>query len=528
MKNIQPAPLCFNRSALSIRSVSRWPYAVAAFTLLSVCGLRATVSAETFIWRATGIFGGMPVPVGGSWNNGPSWIHGSGIDELFPHAPGDIAVIGRDFPFDSTFSLNQNITIQNLSVADNEPSGSGKLMTIASGVGTSSLTFQSATAGGGTLLDITSSGNSSFQANLVRVTAPIALGGTSPLTITNNDNAAAGTNRGQELHITAGVAGGGNALTVGGSITGRTSWIEGGISGVGTSLTKTGAFDLLLSGVSTYAGKTTVAGGRIVLMANGSLPMTEEIAFIGNAGLNASAVSGGLVFGPAQTVSGIGSITASSITVEGNVIPAGTGATGGLSFEGDLFFGATAVTQFEFVYPFFVVFPLSGFDRIHGFGAPDVVFDGALQLTFSGDPIPNGSSAQIFRQYSSYSGQFDTVTFSGLAPNQAAIFDPTNGFVTIVPAPPTPDADFDDDSDVDGDDFLTWQRGLGLTEAAATHDAGNADRDSDIDDADLATWQSQFGTSPSTGGAFPVPEPSGLALLAGLACALTRVRRLAA
>jgi hypothetical protein len=374
MRSTQSAALRLKRLALAKRPVYRGHlFAVAALTLLSVCGFRATATAETFVWKGTVLIGSTFVPGGGVWNSGAKWNDGFDIGDPFPNAPGDMAVIGADFPSNSTFNLNQNITIQSLSVADNQPfPGSGQLLTIASGVGMSSLTFQSATAGGGTLLDVTSSGNSTNQANLVRITAPVILGGTSPLTIINNDNAAAGTNRGQGLHIAAGIAGGGNDLTVGGSITPQSPGtyqivIEGGISGAGTSLTKTGAFYLLLGGTSTYTGKTTVAGagGGIVLMANGSLPMTEEIAFIGNAQLNASAVSGGLVFGPVQTVSGEGTITASNITVEGHVVPGGTGATSGLSLSGDVFFGASAVAQFEIMTQNFG-FPLSGFDRIHG------------------------------------------------------------------------------------------------------------------------------------------------------------------
>ncbi len=56
-----------------------------------------------------------------------------------------------------------------------------------------------------------------------------------------------------------------------------------------------------------------------------------------------------------------------------------------------------------------------------------------------------------------------------------------------------PAGDFDNDQDVDGNDFLTWQRGFG-----STYDA-----------ADLADWKANFGMSPSISA---VPEPSALAL----------------
>jgi hypothetical protein len=59
---------------------------------------------------------------------------------------------------------------------------------------------------------------------------------------------------------------------------------------------------------------------------------------------------------------------------------------------------------------------------------------------------------------------------------------------------------FDDDSlpagDVDGSDFLTWQRNLGLT-GTALPSQGDADADMDVDGADLATWKANFGKDPA-------------------------------
>jgi hypothetical protein len=76
-------------------------------------------------------------------------------------------------------------------------------------------------------------------------------------------------------------------------------------------------------------------------------------------------------------------------------------------------------------------------------------------------------------------------------------------------------ADFNQDGDVDGDDFLTWQRGLGI---GSTLSEGDADGDGDVDAGDLAAWRFQFG---STNAVVPVgsavPEPAGLIVLACLA-----------
>jgi hypothetical protein len=81
----------------------------------------------------------------------------------------------------------------------------------------------------------------------------------------------------------------------------------------------------------------------------------------------------------------------------------------------------------------------------------------------------------------------------------------------VAPGGPTDDADFDGDGDVDGQDFLTWQRGLGGDPTSAN---GNANGDGAIDGADLAVWEDQFAAASSVPAAAAVPEPSSIALLA--------------
>lgn len=101
-------------------------------------------------------------------------------------------------------------------------------------------------------------------------------------------------------------------------------------------------------------------------------------------------------------------------------------------------------------------------------------------------------------------------------------------------------ADFDGSGFVDGNDVLRWQRGSGLTGAAATKDAGNADGDSDVDAADLAIWAGEFGSTTLSGpskimtgfvryvpGIASVPEPATV-WLAGLGIAALAVRGRAA
>ncbi|MBA3482154.1 MAG: hypothetical protein H0T51_10105 [Pirellulales bacterium] len=73
-------------------------------------------------------------------------------------------------------------------------------------------------------------------------------------------------------------------------------------------------------------------------------------------------------------------------------------------------------------------------------------------------------------------------------------------------------ADFDGDGNVDGGDFLTWQRGLGLTAGAERVD-GDANGDFAVDALDLEVWKSGFGVA-ATGGSgvaasMAIPEPPG-------------------
>ncbi len=59
-------------------------------------------------------------------------------------------------------------------------------------------------------------------------------------------------------------------------------------------------------------------------------------------------------------------------------------------------------------------------------------------------------------------------------------------------------ADFDNDGDIDGADFLSWQRGFGITSGASPSD-GDANEDGAVNGADLVIWEMDFGTVSSSG-----------------------------
>jgi hypothetical protein len=85
-------------------------------------------------------------------------------------------------------------------------------------------------------------------------------------------------------------------------------------------------------------------------------------------------------------------------------------------------------------------------------------------------------------------------------------------------------ADFDGDGDVDGQDFLTWQRGVGTT-GTGSPSTGDANDDFDVDGDDLAVWRSQFGGAGSLGTVSAVPEPAAFAMAAWLVAAAVYRRR---
>ena len=90
------------------------------------------------------------------------------------------------------------------------------------------------------------------------------------------------------------------------------------------------------------------------------------------------------------------------------------------------------------------------------------------------------------------------------------------------------DADFDGSGLVDGADFLTLQRGFGLT-SQIDNSNGDADGSGTVDSVDLAIWESQYGTISALSGiaasAAQVPEPASASLLTILATVLIAATR---
>ncbi len=105
------------------------------------------------------------------------------------------------------------------------------------------------------------------------------------------------------------------------------------------------------------------------------------------------------------------------------------------------------------------------------------------------------------------------------------LYDADELLLSVMAATSGLPADFDGDGDVDGEDFLAWQAGFGIT-SGATQINGDADADGDVDGADFLAWQASFGDLAGAGGriAGAVPEPTA-AMLTLLVAVVALARR---
>jgi hypothetical protein len=185
----------------------------------------------------------------------------------------------------------------------------------------------------------------------------------------------------------------------------------------------------------------------------------------------------------------------------------------------------------------FEIFNSSGTSLINVAGVADL--DGAvIDLDLMGGFTPSvGATFDLLKAASFGSTGAGTTENVGtgegytLAAEDAGAFSlaivPGGGFETLRATflgASANDADFDNDGDVDGADFLTWQRGVGV---GTTNAQGDANGDSIVNGADLTVWRNDFGPA-SVPAAGAVPEPGGAALLliaaAGLAASRTATR----
>ncbi len=168
---------------------------------------------------------------------------------------------------------------------------------------------------------------------------------------------------------------------------------------------------------------------------------------IGTGGLNLGATGSPGVFDLAAltassyslpssaSLAGVGTLSGSgkSLAVLGSLAPgnsAGT-ITVGTGLARDLANSGTSV--FVITSP---AYTAGTFDLVSGDGS--VVFGGILNLAFSGGTYADGTDVlQIFANTGGRSGNFSAVNATGLGAGQSATFNPTTGFITVVPEPST-------------------------------------------------------------------------------------------
>ena len=212
---------------------------------------------------------------------------------------------------------------------------------------------------------------------------------------------------------------------------------SGVISGSG-AVTKQAAGLLTLEGANSYSGLTTISAGTVALSGTGSIGTGGlNLGTTGSPGVfDLSALTAGTYSLPATgNLAGVGTLSGSgkSLALLGSLAPgnsAGTITVGpGLSLD----LSNSGSSVFEITSP---AYTAGTYDLVSGSGS--VVFGGILNLAFSGGSYADGTDVlQLFANTGGRSGNFSAVNATGLAAGQSATFNPTTGFITVVPEPST-------------------------------------------------------------------------------------------
>lgn len=174
---------------------------------------------------------------------------------------------------------------------------------------------------------------------------------------------------------------------------------------IATGIAKTGDGTLLLTGLNTYTGPTTVNAGT--LLVNGSI-----------AG-SATTVNGGILGGAGGTVGG------TTVNAGGTLAP-GDGI-GTLNFASTLTLSGTATFEIS---KLALVFSA---DLANVTGA--LALGGAITVSAAGDPLAEGDTFNLF-DAASFTGDFAAVTLPVLGPGLEWDNDlATDGTITVVPEP---------------------------------------------------------------------------------------------
>jgi hypothetical protein len=211
----------------------------------------------------------------------------------------------------------------------------------------------------------------------------------------------------------------------------------------------------------------------------------------------------GTLFAPIVTVGAMGEVIGEGKIV-GNVVSEGSfslgESTGTLDISGNFAQNAGGIVTME-------IASTSDFDQLIIGGA--LMAGGTLDVDLLSFRPEEGDFFDLL-DFSTAIGAF-TLDLPGLTSGLA--WDDSSLLITgelSVVASVLENADFDDDGDVDGQDFLTWQRGDGSAGSSADGDANN---DGNVDAVDLGIWKTQYGTVESLAFGQSVPEPVSVTLI---------------
>ncbi|CAN5411951.1 hypothetical protein BH10PLA1_BH10PLA1_04730 [soil metagenome] len=183
-----------------------------------------------------------------TWNTGGNWDNG------VPGAAGDVANVNNNIAGAQTISLGSPISLGTLNLGDSDGSNT---FTISS----STLTFQSATSGGATALNLGASGTVTNT-----VSSDVNVGGTSSLAIL-----AAG---GQLLATSGTFNTNANTVTLTGGVAAKQTWtINGDLTGSGTITVSTSG-GVTVNGSKSFTGTFVLNSGTAGSSNTGSLVVT--------------------------------------------------------------------------------------------------------------------------------------------------------------------------------------------------------------------------------------------------------------
>ncbi|MFM8413749.1 MAG: beta strand repeat-containing protein, partial [Planctomycetota bacterium] len=139
------------------------------------------------------------------------------------------------------------------------------------------------------------------------------------------------------------------------TLSGIFSGTSGGITKIGTGVSG----KLILGGVNTYGGNTTISTGTLALAATSSISNSDIITVANGATFDVSALTGGFSLGAGQALGGSGTILG-DVTSVGTIAPGSSPGT--LTFGGDLSLGSGSILSYE----------LNGSDMTVGGGVNDL------------------------------------------------------------------------------------------------------------------------------------------------------------